>query len=46
MALQSFGMTEGMNHMGHLMGDVPALFAIAVILGALLWNAGAPAKSG
>ncbi|THD64396.1 DUF6632 domain-containing protein [Phenylobacterium sp.] len=40
MAQQSFGMTDGMNHMGHLMGDVPALFAIAVILGGLLWNAG------
>lgn len=39
MAQQSFGMTEGMNHMGHLMGDVPALFAIAVVLGGLLWSA-------
>jgi hypothetical protein len=39
MAQQSFGMTGGMNHMGHLMGDVPALFAIAVILGGLLWSA-------
>jgi hypothetical protein len=25
--------------MGHLMGDVPALLAIAVILGGLLWSA-------
>jgi hypothetical protein len=45
MATQSFGMTEGMNHMGHLMGDVPALFAIAAILGVLLWQAKAPAKN-
>ena len=35
MAHQSFGMTYGMTHMGHLMGDVPALFAIALILGGL-----------
>ncbi|HWD49335.1 MAG TPA: DUF6632 domain-containing protein [Rhizomicrobium sp.] len=39
MARQSFGMTQGMNHMGHLMGDVPALIGVAVILGALLWTA-------
>ena len=39
MGAQSFGMTDGMSHMGHLMGDVPALFAIAVILGGLLWSA-------
>jgi len=39
MAQQSFGMTEGMSHMGHLMGDVPALFAIALVLGGLLWRA-------
>ncbi|MEJ0065847.1 MAG: DUF6632 domain-containing protein [Caulobacteraceae bacterium] len=45
MGTQSFGMTEGMNHMGHLMGDVPALFAIAAILGVLLWQAKAPAKN-
>ena len=38
MAGQSFGMTGGMNHMGHLMGDVPALFAVALILGGLLWR--------
>jgi hypothetical protein len=43
MAQQSFGMTDSMNHMGHLMGDVPALFGIAVILGALLWSAKEPA---
>jgi len=39
MAQQSFGMTGGMNHMGHLTGDVPALFGVAVILGGLLWRA-------
>ena len=45
MAQQSFGMTDGMNHMGHLMGDVPALFAIAVILGGLLWSAESSIKA-
>ena len=45
MAAQSFGMSEGMNHMGHLMGDVPALFAIAAVLGILLWRAKAPAAT-
>ncbi|HEY5338514.1 MAG TPA: DUF6632 domain-containing protein [Rhizomicrobium sp.] len=40
MARQSFDMSSGMNHMGHLMGDVPALFGVAVILGGLLWSAG------
>src|SRR5580698_8259066 len=40
MAWQSFGATNGMSHMGHLTGDVPALFAIAVVLGGLLWSAG------
>jgi hypothetical protein len=39
MAQQSFGMTDGMNHMGHLMGDVPALIGVAVVLGGLLWAA-------
>jgi len=39
MAQQSFGMTGGMNHMGHLMGDVPALLGVAVVLGGLLWSA-------
>ena len=39
MTEQSFGMTDGMNHMGHLMGDVPALFGVAVILRGLLWTA-------
>lgn len=39
MAQQSFGMTGGMNHMGHLMGDVPALLGVAIVLGGLLWSA-------
>jgi len=40
MTQQSFGTQGGMDHMGHLMGDVPALFGIAAILGGLLWAAG------
>ncbi|MGN6149507.1 MAG: DUF6632 domain-containing protein, partial [Rhizomicrobium sp.] len=39
MAEQSFGTMGGMDHMGHLMGDVPALFGVAIILGGLLWSA-------
>jgi hypothetical protein len=39
MAKQSFGMSNGMDHMGHLMGDVPALFGVTIILGGLLWTA-------
>ena len=39
MAQQSFGMTGGMNHMGHLIGDVPALLGVAEVLGGLLWSA-------
>ncbi|HWA31375.1 MAG TPA: DUF6632 domain-containing protein [Rhizomicrobium sp.] len=39
MTQQSFGMGGGMEHMGHLMGDVPALFAVAIIFGGLLWTA-------
>jgi hypothetical protein len=39
MMLQSFGTTGGMSHMGHLAGDVPALFGGAIILGGLLWRA-------
>jgi hypothetical protein len=39
MAQQSFGTTGGMNHMGHLMGDVPALLGVAIVLGGLLWSA-------
>jgi hypothetical protein len=33
MAVQSFGMPQ---HMGHLMGDVPALVGVGVVLGALM----------
>ena len=39
MTQQSFGMTDGMSHMGHLVGDVPALFGVTIILGGLLWSA-------
>ncbi|HSM95884.1 MAG TPA: DUF6632 domain-containing protein [Rhizomicrobium sp.] len=39
MTQQSFGMTGGMSHMGHLVGDVPALFGVTIILGGLLWSA-------
>lgn len=39
MALQSFRTTGGMSHMGHLAGDVPALFGAAAILGILVWRA-------
>jgi hypothetical protein len=38
MAQQSFGMGGGMGHMGHLMGDVPALIGVGIILGGLLWS--------
>lgn len=37
MAVQSFG---GGHHMGHLAGDVPALFLVAVVLSALVVLAG------
>jgi len=36
MASQSFGMANGMNNMGHLYGDVPALLLIAIVLGGLM----------
>lgn len=42
MAWQSFAAHGGMDHMGHLAGDVPVLIAVAVILGGLLWSAGEP----
>lgn len=45
MGLQSFGMGQGMSHMGHLWGDVPALFGAAAILGILLWRAKTPAAA-
>ena len=37
MAVQSFG---GGHHMGHLMGDVPALLLVAVILSVLVLSSG------
>jgi hypothetical protein len=39
MTQQSFGTTGGMDHSGHLAGDVPALFVVAAVLGGLLWRA-------
>lgn len=45
MMMQSFGTAESMNHMGHLLGDVPALLAVAIVLGGLLLSAGKPAAA-
>ena len=39
MAVQSFG-GDGHMHMGHLMGDVPALLLVAVVLSILISAAG------
>lgn len=36
MASQSFGMSNGMNNMGHLYGDVTALILVAIVLGGLM----------
>ncbi len=36
MAVQSFGMSGNMSHMGHLWGDVPALLLVAVALSVLM----------
>jgi hypothetical protein len=36
MAVQSFGRTGDMDHMGHLWGDVPALLLVAIVLSALM----------
>lgn len=33
MALQSFGADNHMHNMGHLTGDVPALFLVALVIG-------------
>jgi hypothetical protein len=38
MAVQSFG--HGGHHMGHLVGDVPALILVAVVLSALVLTSG------
>jgi len=35
MAVQSFGRGGNMDHMGHLVGDVPALLLVAITLSAL-----------
>jgi hypothetical protein len=36
MAVQSFGRTGDMDHMGHLWGDVPALLLVAIVLSSLM----------
>jgi hypothetical protein len=36
MGAQSFGQHAGMNHMGHLTGDVPALLLVAAVLSSLM----------
>jgi hypothetical protein len=41
MAVQSFDSYP--QHVGHLVGDVPALFIIAIVLGFLMPRAGGPA---
>jgi len=39
MAVQSFG-GDGHMHMGHLMGDVPALLLVAIVLSILILPSG------
>ncbi|WP_245965872.1 DUF6632 domain-containing protein [Pseudorhodoferax soli] len=41
MAVQSFG--PG-SHMGHMLGDVPALLLVAIVLGALTYTGGVTAE--
>ena len=36
MAVQSFGRTGNMDHMGHLWGDVPALLLVTIALSVLM----------
>ncbi|HEY4112566.1 MAG TPA: DUF6632 domain-containing protein [Rhizomicrobium sp.] len=36
MVSQSFGMANGMNNMGHLVGDDAALILVAIVLGGLM----------
>ena len=36
MAVQSFGRSGDMDHMGHLWGDVPALLIVAIVLSSLM----------
>ncbi len=45
MAAQSFGMENGMNNMGHLAGDVPALILAALLLGGLMLTRGKSATA-
>jgi len=44
MAVQSFGGDEHM-HMGHLVGDVPALLLVAIVLSILISASGRPSNS-
>jgi hypothetical protein len=44
MAVQSFGHGGGMNQMGHLTGDVPALLLVAVVLSSLMLLSGRTAQ--
>ena len=43
MAMQSFG-GDGHMHMGHLVGDVPALLLVAIVLSVLISAAGREGK--
>jgi len=45
MAVQSFGRTGEMDHMGHLWGDVPALLLVAIVLSALILTPNKPSKT-
>jgi hypothetical protein len=45
MAVQSFGRTGAMGHMGHLLGDVPALLLVAIVLSALTLMSDKTAKA-
>jgi len=40
MAVQSFDSSQHMNHMGHLVGDVPGLLLVAVVLAVLMVSSG------
>lgn len=40
MAVQSFGSGDHMNHMGHLVGDVPGLLVVAIVLAVLVVSSG------
>jgi hypothetical protein len=45
MGIQSFGNSNGMNHMGHLAGDVPALLLVAIVLALLMWMPDSTART-